>query len=258
MSHEYTYDISMFRDTFETRFTYLNGFLRNVSRFGSRPALFDPHSGRRWTYRELNAEANRLAHALRADGVGKNDVVMFTLLNSPEFVFCYLAAHKIGAVACPVNYRQGAGEIALVIDDSTPKAFIYDAEFGELSGGALDLCESKPAIKIVVGADDAVPAGQVRYADYVADQPENDPPIDFDPHIYDETTRLYTSGTTNRPKGVPINNINEVLSAHDVMMHFPLGPTDRTMNMTPWFHRGGIHSGGPCPTLYAGGEVVAA
>ena len=50
----------------------------------------------------------------------------------------------------------------------------------------------------------------------VADQPENDPPIDFDPHIYDETTRLYTSGTTNRPKGVPINNINEVLSAHDV------------------------------------------
>lgn len=256
MSHEYTYDISMFRDTFETRFTYLNGFLRNVSRFGSRPALFDPHSGRRWTYRELNAEANRLAHALRADGVGKNDVVMFTLLNSPEFVFCYLAAHKIGAIACPVNYRQGAGEIALVIDDSTPKAFIYDAEFGELSGGALDLCESKPAIKIVVGADDAVPAGQVSYADYVADQPENDPPIDFDPHIYDETTRLYTSGTTNRPKGVPLNNINEVLSAHDVMMHFPLGPTDRTMNMTPWFHRGGIHSGGPCPTLYAGGEVV--
>ena len=143
MSHEYTYDISMFRDTFETRFTYLNGFLRNVSRFGSRPALFDPHSGRRWTYRELNAEANRLAHALRADGVGKNDVVMFTLLNSPEFVFRYLAAHKIGAIACPVNYRQGAGEIALVIDDSTPKDFIYDAEFGELSGGALDLCESK-------------------------------------------------------------------------------------------------------------------
>ena len=40
------------------------------------------------------------------------------------------------------------------------------------------------------------------------------------------------------------------------MMHFPLSPVDRTMNMTPWFHRGGIPSGGPCPTLYAGGEVV--
>lgn len=258
MSHNYTYDIEMFRDTFESRFTYLNGFLRNVSRFGNRPAVFDPQSGRRWTYRELNCEVNRLAHALRSDGIGKNDVVMFALLNSPEFVFFYLAAHKIGAIACPVNYRQGAGEIALVIDDSTPRVFVYDAEFGELSSEALELCQNRPAVELVVGAEEgaSLPAGRERYEDYVFGQPETDPPIDFEPHIYDETTRLYTSGTTNRPKGVPINNVNEVLSAHDVMMHFPLGPTDRTMNMTPWFHRGGIHSGGPCPTLYAGGEVV--
>lgn len=255
MSDAYTYDVSMFRETFETQYTYLNGFLRNVSRFGNAPAVHDPQSGRRWTYRQLNAEANRLAHALRADGVGKNDVVMFALLNSPEFIFCYLAAHKVGAIACPVNYRQGAGEIALVIEDSRPKVFVYDAEFGDLSQGALQLSAHHPTRVIVTGT--AQPEGQaVPYADYVAEQPENDPPIDFHPHIYDETTRLYTSGTTNRPKGVPINNINEVLSAHDVIMHFPLTPTDRTLNMTPWFHRGGIHSGGPCPTLYVGGEVV--
>ena len=257
MQHEYTYDVAMFQQTFETRFTYLNGFLRNVSRFGGRPALHDPLTGRRWTYRQLNAEANRLAHALRASGVGKNDVVMFTLLNSPEFVFCYLAAHKIGAIACPVNYRQGGGEIAQVIDDSAPKAFFYDAEFADLTASALELCTARPGVIVRVGGGDApLPVGEAGYEAYVAGRPETDPPIDFDPHIYDETTRLYTSGTTSRPKGVPVNNINEVLSAHDVMMHFPLGPTDRTMNMTPWFHRGGIHSGGPCPTLYAGGEVV--
>jgi len=58
------------------------------------------------------------------------------------------------------------------------------------------------------------------------------------------------------PKGVPINNINDVLSAHDVIMHFPLSPLDKTMNMSPWFHRGGLYSGGPVPTLYVGGEVV--
>ncbi|HJC20561.1 MAG TPA: acyl--CoA ligase [Candidatus Butyricicoccus avicola] len=255
MSDTYTYDVSMFRETFETQYTYLNGFLRNVSRFGDRPALHDPQSGRRWTYRTLNAAANRLAHALRADGVGKNDVVMFALLNSPEFIFCYLAAHKVGAIACPVNYRQGAGEIALVIEDSRPKAFVYDAEFGELSRGALELSAHKPARVIVAGTGQPDGAA-IPFDAYVDGQPETDPPIDFQPHIYDETTRLYTSGTTNRPKGVPINNINEVLSAHDVIMHFPLTPTDRTMNMTPWFHRGGIHSGGPCPTLYVGGEVV--
>ena len=55
---------------------------------------------------------------------------------------------------------------------------------------------------------------------------------------------------------MPINDINEVLTAHDVIMHFPLTPEDRTMNMTPWFHRGGIHSGGLTPTLYVGGEVI--
>ena len=251
MSDGYTYDVSMFRETFETQYTYLNGFLRNVARFGDAPALHDPQSGRRWTYRQLNAQVNRLAHAMRQDGVGKNDVVMFALLNSPEFIFCYLAAHKIGAIACPVNYRQGAGEIALVIDDSRPKVFVYDAQFGTLSQDALALAEHKPDRVLVAGGQ-----GDTSFDGYMDGQPETDPPIDFHPHIYDETTRLYTSGTTNRPKGVPINNINEVLSAHDVIMHFPLTPTDRTMNMTPWFHRGGIHSGGPCPTLYVGGEVV--
>ena len=40
-----------------------------------------------------------------------------------------------------------------------------------------------------------------------------------------------------------------MLSAHDVIMHFPLTPEDRTLNMTPWFHRGGLYSGGPNPGL---------
>ena len=47
MTREYTYDVSMFRDTFEKRYTYLNGFMRNVSRFGGSYAMHDPQSGRR-------------------------------------------------------------------------------------------------------------------------------------------------------------------------------------------------------------------
>ncbi|MFQ9126220.1 MAG: hypothetical protein ACLR4Z_04690 [Butyricicoccaceae bacterium] len=52
-----------------------------------------------------------------------------------------------------MNYRQGSGEIALVIDDSTPKVFVYDAEFGELSSRALEMCENRPAVELVVGAE---------------------------------------------------------------------------------------------------------
>ena len=52
------------------------------------------------------------------------------------------------------------------------------------------------------------------------------------------------------PKGVSLSGLVDVLSAHDVIMHFPLSPEDRTLNMTPWFHRGGLYSGGPNPVLY--------
>ena len=252
----FTYDVAMFRDTFEHEFTWLNGFLRNVGRFAERPALHCPASGRRWTYRALNADANRLAHALTADGVGGNSVLMYMLLNSPEFAFCYLAGHKTGAVSCPVNYRLAPGELALIIDDSTPEIFVYDLEFVETARQALDFARHKPRRVVAVGEGAPARPGDTPYGEYVAGRPGSDPVRPDRPHIYDETARLYTSGTTNRAKAVPINNINEVLSAHDVMMHFPLNATDRTMNMTPWFHRGGLHSGGLTPTLYAGGEVV--
>jgi len=255
---DYTYDISMFRDTFEYEFTYLNGFLRNVHRFAGKPALTCPLRKKTWTYAELNKECNRLAHALMADGIGKNDVVMYQLLNSAEFVFLYLAPQKIGAINCPVNFRLAYGETAYIIDDSKPSVFFYDVEFKDTAEKALAMARHKPRRVVMVDpwGKDKPFAGSITFEDYIKDQPEHDPDVPRPMHIYDENTRLYTSGTTGRPKGVPINNINEVLSAHDVIMHFPLSPLDKTMNMSPWFHRGGLHSGGPNPTLYVGGEVV--
>jgi acyl-CoA synthetase (AMP-forming)/AMP-acid ligase II len=86
---------------------------------------------------------------------------------------------------------------------------------------------------------------------------EEPPPLPAELTVYDESTRLYTSGTTGMPKGVSLPSLVEVLSAHDVIMHFPLSPEDRTLNMTPWFHRGGLYSGGPNPVLYVGAEAVS-
>ncbi len=242
-----TYDINGFRKVFETKFTWLEGFMRNVRRFPEKPALTDPENRRQWTYKELNAESNRLANMLMKNGVRKNEIVMFALRNSPEFIFCYIAAHKLGAVAAPVNYRQSAQELAGIIKQSCPKALFYEKRFEKNIKSALNLCGHKPAV--VSEADED-------FMGLVLTEPDTEPPLEFSPHIYDETTRLFTSGTTGEPRAVPVNNVNEVLSAHDVMMHFPLSRDDRTLNMTPWFHRGGLHSGGPCPSLYAGAEVV--
>jgi len=255
---EYTYDAKMFKETFEFEFTYLNGFLRNVHRFARKTALSCPLRERGWTYDELNRDVNKLANALLADGVKKNDVVMYQLLNSAEFVFCYLAPQKIGAINSPINFRLSPGETALIIDDSKPAVFFYDADIKGMVEKALSMARHKPRKVVMVDIWDKepVPAGHIAFNEYVRNHSEQNPGIERPSHIYDENTRLYTSGTTGLPKGVPLNNINDVLSAHDVIMHFPLSQQDRTMNMSPWFHRGGLHSGGPTPTLYVGGEVV--
>lgn len=249
----------MFKETFESEFTWLNGFMRNVNRFKNRTALFDPASGRKWTYTELNAECNRFANAMKRDGVKKSDIVFNQLYNSPYFVFSYIAPQKLGAIANPANFNLSPGETAEIIDHNKPVVYVYDSAITETVIRALKLSKHQPKVVIMadyLGKYEKAPEGHIKYEDYVENQSEENPSIDFEPHIYDEVLRLQTSGTTGTPKGVPLNNINEVLSAHDVLMHFPLSPYDKTMNMTPWFHRGGIHSGGLTPTLYAGAEVV--
>ena len=202
-----------FKKTFETEYTWKEGFMRNVYRYGGRRAMYFPQTGESWTYSELNNEVNKLANALIGDGIKKGDVIMYQLLNCPVFAFTYVAAHKTGAVNCPMNYRLSAGEIAITIDDSKPEVFIYEAEQQEVIEQALAMVKYRPKRIILMDIEkkQSAPEGVVTYEEYVNGQPETEPEIDFVPSIYDETTRLYTSGTTGRQKGVPLTSINEVL-----------------------------------------------
>lgn len=243
-----------FKKIFESHYTWIEGFMRNVRRYPKRTAMLCPESNKAWNYTELNAEVNRLSNALLADGFQKSNVVMIQLMNCPEFAFSYVAAQKMHGVCCPTSYRLSAGELAYNIDDSKPLVFIFDAAFKSTAIEALSIAAHKPCHVIIVdgeGEDDII-----SYADYVKDASSSEPPYTCDYNIYDETTRLYTSGTTGRPKAVSLTSINEVLSAHDVMIHFPMSYKDVTMNTTPWFHRGGIHCAGPCTIFYAGASLV--
>lgn len=248
----FTYDPSAYRTFFEHEFTYLAGFRRNTHRFARRTAMTDPDTGERWTYAELGARVDALAAGLAGAGVAPGDVVVYQLFNSPEFAQLYLATQVCGAVGAPVNFRLAAGETAHVLDDSEPSVFVYDTALGETVAAALEHARHRPAVLVAVGDGDPLP-GAIRFADLVV--PGAALPARTRT-VYDETTRLYTSGTTGMPKGVPLNSMVEVFSAHDVIMHFPLAPEDRTLNMTPWFHRGGLYSGGPNPVFYLGAEVV--
>ncbi len=251
-------DLEKFKDIFEKEYTWIAGFMRNVYRYANKKAMIFPLTGENWTYSELNSVVNKLSNSFLRDGIKKGDVIMYQLLNCPVFAFTYVAAHKISAVNCPVNYRLSAGEIAMNIDDSLPDVFIFEAKNTDIIKCALDMAKHKPKLIIMTDVKKNTAAADwcVTFEDYIAEASDAEPEISYEHNIYDETTRLYTSGTTGRQKGVPITSINEVLSSHDVIIHFPLDQRDITMNTTPWFHRGGIHCAGPAPTFYVGGTIV--
>ena len=241
-----------FRNIFESRYTWIEGFLRNVRRYGNRTAMISPSDNRSWTYRELDVECNRFSNALMDAGLKKGDVMMMMLGNCPEFAFGYVAAHKTGAICCPVSFRFSAGELAWSIDDSCPKVLMVCYACRAIAEQALELAHHRPDVILIVGGEAG--EGASTYAAFVEGARETEPNVIH--NIYDETTRLLTSGTTGHPKSIPLTSINEVLSAHDVMIHFPMSYRDVTMNTTPWFHRGGLHCAGPCPAFYAGAAIV--
>ncbi len=256
--YERTYDASMFIDTFEHDFLWINGFRRNVRRYASSPAVIDPDTGRQWTYTQLNNEANQFCHALQKKGIGKNDVVISVLRNCPAFAVSYVGPRKIGAILLAANASLAAGELALLMNHNQPKVMIYSANTMDVVLEASKLTECKDTFYILADNIEGkeVPEGHFLYEDFIKDEACTEPEIDFRPNVYDEVLRLCTSGTTALPKSVPVNDMNEILTAHDVIMQYPLNRYDVTLNMTPWFHRGGCHSGGPGPVFYVGGAVV--
>ncbi len=242
-----------FKTIFESHYTWIEGYMRNVRRYPGRKAMISPEQGKTWNYSQLNEEVNRYANALVGDGCKAGDVVITYLHNCPEMAFTYVAAQKVRGICSPASFRLSAGEFAYIIDDSKPFAIICNAKYEGTVVHAVSMAKHKPHRLIVVDSESH--GDIVSYRDYVGNASTEEPKIEGY-NIYDETTRLYTSGTTGHPKAVPLTSINEVLSAHDVMIHFPMSYKDMTMNTTPWFHRGGLHCAGPCVVFYAGAVLV--
>ena len=98
----------------------------------------------RYTFPEMDARVNRLANALLAEGVGRGDRVLWLGQNCHRVLEALLAAAKIGAVFCPVNWRQTAEELTFVVDDVDARVVIWQQEeIGEAASGARANATSK-------------------------------------------------------------------------------------------------------------------
>src|SRR3989475_397189 len=147
-----------------------------------------------YTYREVQARANRFGNALRALGVDVEDRVLLVLPDCPEFAFAWFAAAKIGAVIAMVNPALPAEDLAYYFQYTRAKvAVVHESTLDRID----PLRDSFPYLRhlVVVGVD---PGRHVSFAESCAkgwERLEN-----ADTHRDDPAILLFTSGSTGKPK----------------------------------------------------------
>jgi acyl-CoA synthetase (AMP-forming)/AMP-acid ligase II len=156
---------------------------------------------KRFTYAELDREANRLAHFLADRGVKAGEHVGMYLYNGHEYLVAMLAAFKIRAVPVNVNYRYVEEELEYLLRDSDLVALFYQRELADRLAAVR---ANTPKVKVLVEVDDtSAPreplAGAVRYDDALASAKEE---RGFEPRSGKDIYIIYTGGTTGMPKGV--------------------------------------------------------
>ncbi|HET9078988.1 MAG TPA: AMP-binding protein [Trebonia sp.] len=186
----------------------------------------------RWTYAELEAQANRVANLLLALGAGPGVKILWCGPNSPEVVAVMNAARKIGAIAVPLNYRLTPEEARYVIDHSDAEIAYVDHEHAPMFA-ALRGRLTKVRHMIAVGG--AAPGGMLSDADIAA---ASSRPPDIGDAADAGGTMIYTSGTTGKPKGAVRSGgqAPEVLGA--LLNLFGYRPGDVYLTSGPLYHSG--------------------
>lgn len=196
------------------------------------------------TYRSLRAQVERLAGYLQRAGISRCDRVAMVLPNGIEAVVCFLSA-ATAATAAPLNPGYKVEEFQFYLADTGAKALIVPA------GGAERAREAAPPETLLIESSiDA--GGQVQFStsanlkaggDLDASLPE------------DVALVLHTSGTTSRPKRVPLKHSNLTVSARNIAYSYRLTPADISMCVMPLFHVHGL-VGNVLSSLLAGATVV--
>lgn len=206
------------------------------------PALLAPERPA-LSYAALRANVMSLAAQLGALGIGRGDRVAIAMGNGPEMAIAFLAA-ATAATAAPLNPKYRAEEFAFYYEDTRAKALIVPAGEGELARAAM----TPGMLLIEATANDDGTLALNTSAPSVAASPALATPDDV-------AMILHTSGTTSRPKRVPIRHRNLATSATNIIETYKLSPADRALCVMPLFHIHGIVAS-LLSTLAAGGAVI--
>ena len=197
------------------------------------------YNGLRITYADLLDRSIAAGAWLRDEGVREGDVVALVMKNSAGFLDLALGASHIGAVLLPINYRLAATEVAYIHDHAGVKLVLADEE----------LSEQTTKLPRVIPINEAA-QNDIRALAKTEDRP------DAVRRSGDDLYRLmYTSGTTDHPKGVIHKYENFYWKTLDQAVALQQSARDKLLVVGPMYHVGGIDLPG-IGILWMGGSMV--
>ncbi|MBD8036808.1 AMP-binding protein [Solibacillus sp. A46] len=204
----------------------------NISNLLARHARKYPNKvavislGQETTYKQLDEQVNNTAKALRSNGIEKGDKVGIFMPNLKEFVVLYFAIQRVGGVVVPINAKFVAREIEYVLNHSDAKAiFAHELIFEQASTISFN------GLKVKTGGSSLHWQSFEQFQ-----QSGNYEAVVCDLLEDDESTLLYTSGTTGNPKGVLLTNRNVLAVSHMIAIEMEVKPESRLLIMMPLTH----------------------
>jgi oxalate---CoA ligase len=184
------------------------------------------------TYAGLSALIDQTRAALNGLGIGRNDRVAIVLPNGPEMAAAFIAV-SASATTAPLNPAYRADEFRFYLKDLNTKALILQ----EGDDSPARAVAQELGIEILgLTADDDVPAGRFTLEGSIIGATDTAGAATAS----DTALVLHTSGTTSRPKIVPLSHANIAASARNIGATLRLTPQDRCLNIMPLFHIHGL------------------
>ncbi len=208
------------------------------------------------TYAEIDRRVTRLARGLADRGIGHRDRVAILMTNRIEVLESYFAAHRLGAIAVPVNFRLTASEVAFIVENSGAKAIIVDAGLAPLAGQVrAQLGDGTPISVCLVTSEAPEEAGPRSESYEQVISSSSDTELAIDVPESDPAFIMYTSGTTGRPKGAILSHFNLMINTFNMMSATSMFGDDTVwLSGLPLFHIGCLD--GILPYVMIGGTSV--